>query len=74
MSFQLSCVQNVRCEYERAYPGLYFERHSFKKHINYLKFSVNAHMKHNSVTFPKLFMIYFFRTFPGLEITNLQIR
>jgi len=29
---------------ERMYVDLYFERLSFKKHINYLKLTVNEHM------------------------------
>jgi len=28
----------------RAYAGLYFERLSFKKHINYFKLGVNEHV------------------------------
>jgi len=44
---------------------LYFERHSFKKHINYLKISVNAahmnvtHFQDFSKTFGILFGIFF---------------
>jgi len=33
---------------ERVYAGLYFERHSFKKHINYLKLGVNEHVNINT--------------------------
>jgi len=31
-------------EEKERMPALYFERHSFKKHIHYLNLSVNAHM------------------------------
>jgi len=39
-----SLAARKMCEYERAYAGLYLERLSFKKHINYLKLSVNEHV------------------------------
>jgi len=39
-----------RCCALRACAGLYFERLSLKKHINYFKLGVNEHVK--TTTFP----------------------
>jgi len=42
-----------------AYAGLYFERLSLKKHINYFKLGVNEHVI-LTMTFPKLLWFKFF--------------
>jgi len=57
-----------------AYAGLYFERLSLKKHINYFKLGVNEHVIiTNFLDFYKTFMILVFSmTFPGLEMTILN--
>jgi len=44
----------------RAYAGLYIERLSLKKHINYFKLAVNEHV--NITTLPRLF-----QNFPDLS-------
>jgi len=58
----------------RAYAGLYFERLSLKKYINYFKLGVNEHViLTNFHDFSQTFMISVFSmTFPGLEITILK--
>jgi len=54
MFFWLRCVHLQRGKMcaasmkERMYAGLYLYRHSFKKHIYYLKLSVNEHMNINT--------------------------
>jgi len=57
------------CEYERAYGGLYLERLSFEKHINYLKLSVKCTYDFFLLSdFSKTFgMLIFFQDFsrPG---------
>jgi len=58
----------------RAYAGLYFERLSLKKHINYFKLGLIEHViVTNFHDFSKTFMIQVFSmTFPGLEMTILK--
>jgi len=63
------------CCVSRAYAGLYFERLSWKKHINYFKLGVNEHVIITHFhEFSKTFMIHVFfsMTFPGLEMTILK--
>jgi len=80
MSFQLRCVHLQREKFAsmRAYAGLYFERHSFKKHINDLKLSVNAHMNithlqdfsrpgNNHLQIPGLFQVFHGRMNPEYQ-------
>jgi len=61
------------CKYERAYVSLYFERHSLKKHINFLKLSMNEHLIIFQ-DFSKTLDIYFPRTFPGLGISIFKFQ
>jgi len=72
MSSQLRYVHfftNLRCEYERVYAGLYFERR-----INYLKLGLNSKkLKKFQDFFFNFSDFCFSRTFPGLEVTILQM-
>jgi len=51
-------MKNLENVVLRAYTGLYFERLSLKKHINYFKLGVNEHVIiTNFHGFSKTFMI-----------------
>jgi len=65
-----------KCCVLRAYAGLYFERLSLKKHLNYSKLGVNEHVIITNVhDFSKTFMIQVFSmTFPSLEMTIFKFQ